>query len=252
MLKRDLMKGVDAHCHLDFEQFDNDRSEVIDRSKDKLEFIVNAGANLKHNKNALKLANSYPDFIKANLGLHPVYTNSFGDINKVKKQVQENSPAAIGEIGMDYHHVQKKDTRKKQEEVFKEMLNLAEKEGQPVVLHTRDAEKQVLKILENYSLENVFLHCFNGSLDLCRNALDRNYFIGITTQVLYSNHVKNIAEVLDLSNMVLETDSPYLYRGDRNEPVNVMESAKEIAEIKNIEKKKVLSQTVENSKILFD
>lgn len=246
------MKGVDAHCHLDFEQFDNDRSKIIENSKEKLEFIVNAGANLKHNRKVLKLAKSHPEFIKANLGLHPVYTDSFDDINKIKKQIQESSAAAIGEIGMDYHHVQKKEMRKKQEEVFKKMLNLAEEENQPVVLHTRDAEKQVLKILENYNLKDVFLHCFNGSLDLCKTAIDRDYYIGITTQVLYSNHVKNISEVLDLSNMILETDSPYLYRGDRNQPINVLESAEEIAVIKDMEKKRVLSSTVRNSKEIFD
>jgi len=245
------MSGIDSHCHLDFEQFDEDREQVIESAKNKLEFIVNPGANPEHNKNAFELHEKYPDFVKFNVGLHPVYTEDFDKLEEVKNQVKQFDPCAIGEIGLDYHHVKDDEIRERQKNVFKELLALAEELDKPVVIHSRDAEEEAINIIEKFEIDRVFLHCFNGSVDLAMRAVENGWYIGITTQILYSERVKNIAESVPIENIVLETDAPYLYRKDRNEPLNILESASELSKIKDVDKKKILEMATSNSKNLF-
>lgn len=244
--------GIDSHAHLDFDQFDDDREKVIERAKNQIEYIVNPGADPKHNKKAYELSEKYPDFISFNTGLHPVYTDKFDKLDVVKKQIEDFQPDVIGEIGLDHHHVTDKRLRRRQREVFEELLSIAENKDKNVVLHTRDAEEKVLDLLESYSIKGVFLHCFNGSKNLAQEAVDRGYNIGVTTQVLYSSEVQELVKDLGLENILLETDSPYLYRGDRNEPVNIRESAEKIAEIKSVDKKVVLETSSQNSKKFFN
>ncbi|QKQ98449.1 YchF/TatD family DNA exonuclease [Candidatus Nanohaloarchaea archaeon] len=245
------MKPVDAHCHIDFDQYSEDREEVIQRSRERLEFIVNAGSCLENNRKALQLQEEYPDFVIANLGLHPTYTDKFDQLEEVKEQIREEDPAAVGEIGLDHHHVDSPEMRDRQEEVFRQMLSLAEELDKPVVVHSRDAEEKCVDILSEYDLEGVMLHCFNGSPELAGKAADRGYFIGVTTQVLYSNRVKEIVESLSIEDMLLETDSPFLYRGERNEPLNVIESAEKIGELKEADKAQVVEKTSANAVELF-
>lgn len=245
------MKPVDSHCHLDFEQFDSDREKVLERCKEQLEFVVNAGSNLKHNQAALQLEEEYPDLVVANLGLHPTYTESFDQLEEIKRQVREHEPAAIGEIGSDHHHVTDEDLRERQEDVFREMLELAEEINLPVIVHSRDAEEKAVEILKEYSLPGVMLHCFNGSPELAEEAVAEGMKIGVTTQVLYSKRVQQIVKRIDLESLLLETDSPFLYQGERNEPVNVAESAEKIAEIKQVDEGVVIRKTTENAEEFF-
>lgn len=245
------MKAIDSHCHLYFSQFDEDREKVIQKSKKELDFVVVPGTDLENNKKSLKLEKKHPEFIKANLGVHPTYTDSFDELKEIKRQIRENDPKAVGEIGLDHHHVTEKEMREKQKKVFKEMLELAEELDKPVVVHSREAEQRCIDILDSYSLQDVFLHCFNGKPSLAEKAVNKGMKIGITTQVLYSNRVQEIAELLDIENILLETDSPFLYRGERNEPLNVLESVEKIAEIKKLEKKNVIARTTHNARKVF-
>lgn len=240
---------ADAHCHIDFEQFDEDREEVLNRINEHLAFVVNAGVDCEHNKKTLRLAEANEKIIPA-IGLHPTYTESFGDLEKIKQQLRQNSVNAVGEIGLDHHHVTDEELRKKQKQVFEELVNFAEEESLPVVVHSREAEEEAVKVLERYEVETL-LHCFNGSPELAERAVENGMIIGVTTQVLYSDRVQEIVGRIPLDSMVLETDSPYLYRGDRNEPINVRESAKKIADIKSREIEEVISSTTENCIGLF-
>ena len=243
-----FMKPVDAHCHLDFENFDEDRKEVIERAKGKLEFVANAGSNLEHNRKAIELQEKYPDTVVANLGLHPTYTQNFDDIEEIKEQIRKEDPPAIGEIGLDHHHVKDRKTKKRQKKVFREMLELAEELNKPVVVHSRDAERKAVEIIKEYSLPEVMLHCFNGKPELAQEAVEDGMKVGVTTQVLYSNRVQEIVEKLDVKDILLETDSPFLYRGERNEPVNVIESSEKIAEIIDTDVKEVIEATTANAR----
>ena len=245
------MRPVDAHCHIDFDQYDEDREEVIQRAKEELEFIVNAGSCLENNKQALELEEKHSEFIIANLGLHPTYTEKFDQLEDIKEQVREEDPAAVGEIGLDHHHVSDEDVRDRQRQVFREMLELAEDLDKPVVVHSREAEEESVEVISEYDIPGVMLHCFNGSPELAEEAVEKGFKIGVTTQVLYSSRVQKIVERLDVDDLLLETDSPFLYRGERNEPVNVVESAEKIAEIKGLEKEEVVEATTGNAARLF-
>jgi TatD DNase family protein len=245
------MKAVDAHAHLDFDKYDEDREEVVERAKEELEFVVNAGCNFERNRRSLDLEEGFPDTVVANIGLHPTFESDFDQLEDIKAQIRGNDPVAIGEIGLDHHHVTDQDVREEQEEVFRELLELAEELGKPVVVHTREAEKKSVDILDEYDLEGVMLHCFNGKPELVEEAVSKGMKIGVTTQVLYSTRVQSIVEKLDISDIFLETDSPFLYRGSRNEPVNVIESAEKIADIKDVNREEVVETTTLNASRFF-
>lgn len=245
------MKPVDAHCHLDFDRFDEDRDKVVKRCKENLEFVVNAGSNMANNRKALELREKYGEFIVPNLGLHPTYTDHFHELDEVKELVKTEDPVAVGEIGLDHHHVTDEELRDEQEKVFRELLELAEELGKPVVVHSREAEQEAFEIVSEYDLPDVMFHCFNGKPELAEKAVGEGITIGITTQVLYSSRVQNIVEAISTEDMLLETDSPFLYRGERNEPVNVKESAEKIAEMKGVSKEKVIEDTTGNARRIF-
>lgn len=243
------MKPVDSHCHLEFEDFDEDREEVIDRAWEKLEFVVTVGCNPERNRKTINLAEKYENIVP-NLGLHPTYTEDFERIDEVKEQIRENDPAAIGEIGLDHHHITDEEMRERQRKVFRQLLELADELGKTVNVHSREAEQEVIDILKGYDVE-ALIHCFNGTPEQAEEAAENGIVIGVTTQVLYSSRVQEIVKALDIENIVLETDSPFLYRGERNEPVNVVESAEKIAEIKEFSRDKVVEETTENARNLF-
>lgn len=245
------MRPVDAHCHIDFEQYDEDRNEVLKECSEKLEFIVNAGSNLENNRKVLELANENTGLVVPNLGLHPTYTDSFDELEEIKEQIKVERPAAVGEIGLDHHHVTDNRVRKRQEEVFREILELAEELNLPAVLHTREAERKAVNIVKEYALPDVMLHCFNGKPELAEEAVEEGMKIGVTTQVLYSSRVQDIVKALNLEDILLETDSPFLYQGERNSPVNVHESAEKIAELKDVSKEKVIEASTENARLIF-
>ena len=245
------MKPVDCHCHLDFDRFDEDRHEVISRAKEKLDFIVCVGCDPERNRNTLEIAEEYGDFVKFNLGLHPTSVDYFSQLEEVKKQIRREDPVAIGEIGLDHHHIEKEEIREKQEDVFRELLELAEELGKPVNVHSRDAEQRTIDILSEYDLPSVLIHCFNGTSRQAEKAVEKGMTIGVTTQVLYSDNVQELVDCLNVEDIVLETDSPFLYRGDRNEPVNVCESAEKIAELKGISVDQVIESTSSNARKIF-
>jgi len=245
------MKPVDCHCHLDFDQFDDDRDEVVDRAKEKLEFVVSVGCDPDRNRKTLEIAKGYEDFVKFNLGLHPTSVEYFDDLDEVKRQIRENDPVAVGEIGLDHHHVTDESVQERQEEVFRELLELAEELGKPVNVHSRDAEQRTIDILKEYDLPDVLIHCFNGTPEQAEEAVENGMTIGVTTQILYSNHVQDIVKALDIEDIVLETDSPFLYQGSRNEPVNVCESAEKVAELEDISVSDVVEATSGNAREIF-
>ncbi|WP_414836354.1 TatD family hydrolase [Candidatus Nanohalococcus occultus] len=243
------MRPVDSHCHLDFDRFDEDRTEVIERAGESLEFVVVAGCNPERNQAVKELCKS-EDLLVPNYGLHPTFTDSFDELDEVKDQVRDWDPVAIGEIGLDHHHVTDEDLQEQQEKVFREMLELAEELDKPVVIHSRSAEKQAIDVVEEYDVTAMF-HCFNGSIELAERIVENGDYIGVTTQVLYSSRVQKIAENIPLNSMLLETDSPFLYPDGRNEPVHVLESAEKIGNIKDMSPQQVMGQTTENARKLF-
>ena len=245
-------KPVDGHCHLYLNEFEDDREKIINSSQKRLEFAAVPGMDFETNKKTLKLSNRYEDFIIPNLGLHPTYKHAFDNTGKIESQIIENNPVAIGEIGLDHHHITSKKHRKRQKKAFEKMLELAEELNKGVVVHSREAEELAHTTIQQYDIPKVFMHCFNGKPRLADKITGSKTKIGVTTQILYSSRVQDIVKAVDIGDIILETDSPYLYRGERNEPSNVVESAQKIGEIKNIDTQKVISKTTGNSARFFE
>lgn len=245
------MELIDTHAHLNFEKFDDDRERVIKQAKEKLKAVIDSGSKLLTNQDSLDLSRDHEDFIFSTLGFHPIFKDQ--EIEQVKQQIRENrgDVIAIGEIGLDYYHDREEEDRKLQEEKFMEMLDLAEELGKTVVIHSRDAEKRALKVLDEYNLNQVVMHCFNGSVEQAEEAVDRGYFVSISTQVLYSDLVQKLAKKIPLEAILLETDSPYLYKDGKNYPWHVKESLEKISQLRMISKDKIARQVYNNSLTAF-
>lgn len=244
------MKPIDTHCHLDFDQYDEDRDDVLQECADRMAAVVNVGTNLERNEASIDMARDH-SFVHATMGLHPTYIKDLeeDEVDRIVQQIRNHQDeiVAVGEIGLDYHHVREPDWRQKQEDLFVRLLDLAQELDLPVALHTRDAEKRAMELVADYDLDFI-QHCFNGAPELAKECVDRGYWVSISTQVLYSSRVQDIAEAVPLGHILLETDAPFLYQGTRNVPWHVKESAEQIAEIKDEDVEDVVAQTTENAR----
>ena len=238
---------IDSHCHLQFEQFDKDRKEIIEEIKTKLDLAVIAGIGLDDNEKVKEVAGSSEKLIYC-MGAHPVYDHE--SLEKVKKQIQDNEVAAVGEIGLDYNYITDEYERKKTEVIFREMVELAEEEGLNVVVHSRNAERKCFEIVNEYNVTG-FFHCFNGRPELARDIIDNGHLIGVTGQIMHSTRVQNIVEEVPVEGLLTETDSPYLGEKDRNTPLYVEEVTKKISEIKDIPVEKVEASVRSNVENFF-
>ena len=191
------------------------------------------------------------------IGYHPEVSNRIveKDYETLEEMVKNNSKiVAIGEIGLDYHW--DKDNKDKQREVFCKQLELAEKLKVPVVIHSRDSINETYEILKKYKVSGV-IHCFSGSLEMAKKFISLGFLLGIGGVVTFKNSkLFEVIEKLELTNIVLETDSPYLTpepnRGKTNESSNIFYIAQKIADVKHISLKDVAKITTENAIRTFD
>jgi len=233
---------IDSHCHIQFEQFDKDREDVISQIEENLDLAIVAGTGLRDNEDARDVSDSSEKLIYCQ-GAHPLFDHS--NLGQIKDQVRENTPAAVGEIGLDHNYITEDEERKESEQLFREMLELAEDEGLNVVVHSRNAEQKAFEIVQAYDVRG-FFHCFNGRPDLAEEIVSEGHLIGVTGQVLHSTRVRNIVDKVPLEGILTETDSPYLGEGDRNTPIFVEKVVREVAEIKDISVGKVEASVEEN------
>lgn len=250
------MKFVDTHCHLDDERFNEDREEVLKRIEEKMEFVVNVGFDLPSSKTSVEYSNTYP-FIYSAIGVHPTSISEYND--EVEKELIELSKnkkvVAIGEIGLDYYWME--DEKEVQKEVFRKQMRLAEKLNLPVIIHSRNAMADTIEILNEFPNVRGIVHCYPGSFESAMN-IPSNYYFGIGGVLTFKNSKKTVEFVnkIDISKLVIETDSPYLtpvpFRGKRNEPIYTEYVVKKIAEIKNIPVEEVLRITTENAKKIYE
>ena len=250
---------IDTHCHIDFEDFDSDREEVIKRAKDCIDHIIVSGYSNDSNMKVLKLSKDYKDFIYPTFGFHPVSSQNaskeeikiaHNNIGKYLKDI-----VAIGEVGMDYFYVTDKSLRERQEEIFKGFLELANEYKKPIVLHVRDCEKKAVNIIPEYEDIPYFIfHCYGGSLKTAKRIMNMNNCVmSFSTMLCYSKHHQDLIEKIDLDYVLTETDSPYLAmtKEERNEPANVTKAVAKIAEIKNMDLSTVDEITSSNARKIF-
>ncbi|MFA7088243.1 MAG: TatD family hydrolase [Patescibacteria group bacterium] len=279
---------IDTHAHVNFAAFKDDADEVIRRSLDANTWMVLVGSELKTSNRALSYANKYERGVYAAVGLHPVHledgpvdTGEEGsqsgfigraeefDYGSYEKLAKFEKVVAIGEIGLDYYHLDPaKDlaaVKKKQQEIFAQQLLLARSLDLPVIIHCRQAHDDLYRILSEFKKEyGNFLpsdrpwgviHCFSGDEDLAWKYFKLGLLISFTGLITFSQQWDDLIRKTPLNKIMIETDTPYMtpepYRGQRNEPILVQYIAKRIADIKGIEIEKVADITTNTAKNFF-
>ena len=253
----------DNHAHLDDEKFEVDREEIIEKIHSEKVSFISAGYSLEGSKKAIELSKKY-DFIYATCGISPNDIPQSEDelwktLGEIEVLAKENSKVlAIGEIGLDYYWEKDEKMRELQRKAFIEQISLANKLSLPIVIHTREAVMDTLKILKENNVKNkgVF-HCCPLNRELVKEGLKLGFYISFAGPVTFKNS-KNANEIIEMvpnDKMLIETDSPYLspepLRGRRNDPRNVKYIAKKIAEIKGISVDKVAEITYNNAKKIY-
>ncbi len=279
---------IDTHAHVNFKDFKDDADEVIRRSLDNDTWMILVGSEYKTSNRALSYANKYQKGVYAAVGLHPshletgkveegengerIFYERFEefDYGTYEKLASFEKVVAIGEIGLDYYHLDPKvdntAIKKKQQEVFLKQLMLARQLDLPAIIHCRQAHDDLYNILSNFKKEYGHLmppgknwgviHCFSGDEDLAWKYFKLGLLISFTGLITFSQQWDDLIRKIPLDKMMIETDSPYMtpepYRGQRNEPLLVQYVAKRVAEIKGIKIEKVARVTFENACRLFN
>ena len=248
----------DSHAHYDSHQFNEDREELLKSMQENgIGTILNVCADWDSVTEVVEMVQSYP-FMYAAVGLHP---DEVGDLDDerfefLRVQCQKEKVVAVGEIGLDYYW--DNESHDIQKQWFVRQLELARELDLPVIIHSRDAAEDTLKIMKEYAqgLRGV-IHCFSYSKELAEEYVKMGFHIGIGGVVTFKNgkKLKEVAEVVPLERILLETDCPYLapepYRGKRNSSLYIPHIAQAIADIKGITYEEVVSQTEKNAKMLF-
>lgn len=255
---------IDSHAHIEGKEFDADREAVIQRALDAgVEIIVcvgNGEVAADSHAAAFRLAEQYP-FIYTTVGVHPHEARLLDDnlYAQLKELSQHPKVIAWGEIGLDYHY--DNSPRDVQREAFRKQLRMARERGLPISIHTREAEADTLTILDEEwkgsGLGGV-IHCFTGTRSFAAAAVDRGFYVSFSGVVTFkkAEELRESARALPLDRILIETDAPFLapvpYRGKRNEPAYVVETAQALSELRGMSLVEIGRQTSHNFKRLFD
>jgi TatD DNase family protein len=245
---------IDAHCHLEQKDYNDDRDNVIKECRKHLDAIVTCCAHPDDLELTLELVNKYYGFVFCVVGLHPEYAHEIDDdkVNEFINRIKENKDkiVGIGEVGLDYYWVKDEKFREKQKEVFEIFIDLANKLNLPLVIHGRDAFEDCIKILEKFNTKHVLMHLF-GEPKLLQQVIDNGWYITLGPIVLRSKKHKKLTRDVPLERILTETDSPWFGNGERGTPLNVKKVISRIAEIKKIDEECVDRITTQNAVEFF-
>ena len=251
---------VDSHCHLDFPDFADELDAVIARARAAgIGRMVTISTRVRRQNELLAIADRFSD-IFCSVGTHPHYAHEELDVTAADLVARTRHPkvVAIGEAGLDYHY--DRSPRQDQERGFRTHIRAARETGLPLVIHSRNADEDTARILEEETGQGAFpavLHCFTGGPDLARRAIALGLFISFTGILTFKNStaLRAIAAELPPDRILVETDAPYLapnpFRGKRNEPAYVVETAKVLGETRGVSFDEIARQTTENFFALF-
>jgi len=247
---------IDSHCHIYYETYNNDIKDVINRAYDTgVEKLICVGVDLKSSEACIDLADRFEN-IYATIGYHP-HESKLADnnyLNILDSMSNHLKVVAIGEIGLDFHY--NHSNAKIQEKIFTEQLELAKSINLPTVVHSRNADTETIQSISKVKNSKGVVHCFASNLEQAKNIIELNYHISFTGLITFVKELHEVIENISLNNILIETDSPYLspipFRGKRNEPAYVVEIAKKIAEVKNIDLTTVEDITSKNTLKLFN
>lgn len=251
---------VDSHCHLDFPDFSEELPEIIARAESVgLGRMVTICTRIRKFEQVLAVAETYPN-IYCSVGTHPHNAHEELDIpvEEIVRLSQHEKVVAIGEAGLDYYY--QKDHAKAQARGLRNHIAAARQTGLPLVIHSREADEDMATILEEETGEGAFpmvLHCFSSGRSLAERGLAVGAYVSFSGILTFKNstELREIASDVPLDRLLVETDAPYLaptpYRGKRNEPAYVVETAKVLAETKGVSVEDIWHATTENFFRLF-
>jgi TatD DNase family protein len=251
---------VDSHCHLDFPDFASELDAVVARAGAAgVACMVTISTRVRRFAGVLSIADRFPE-VYCSVGTHPHYAHEELDVtvDDLVAETQHPKVVAIGEAGLDYHY--DNSPREAQERGFRTHIAAARATGLPLVIHSREADVDTARILEEETGQGAFpavLHCFTGGPDLARRAVALGHYVSFTGILTFKNStaLRAIAAELPADRILVETDAPYLapnpFRGKRNEPAFVVETAKVLADTRGVSLEEITRQTSDNFFRLF-
>ena len=246
----------ESHAHFDDERFDEDRAELLSSMNSKgVRYAINIGSSLESSQASVDLADKY-DFIYAAVGVHPEEVQDVDDkgIEKLRQLAKNKKVVAIGEIGLDYHY--RDDNKEEQISAFRRQMELAKELSLPVIIHSRDACEDTMKVLSEYRLPGV-VHCFSGSAETAKEVVALGMYVGFTGVVTFKNARRALeaVEAVPIDRLLCETDCPYMApepnRGKRCDSTMLEFILAKMAEIKGVSAQQLADITCENAKKLF-
>ena len=252
--QQDIMTFIDVHCHVDMCK--GKVEDIVKRAtKAGVKIMISSGINPSRIKKTLEFSEKFKE-IKPALGLYPTEMLSLNDL-EIEKQIEiikenKEKTIAIGEIGLD---IKEATDKEKQKTNFEKLVKLAFELDKPIIVHSRKAELECIEILEKLNAKRVIMHCFSGNFALVERIKSNGWYFSIPTNVTFSEHFQKMAKEVPIEQLFCETDSPFLHpvKGEHdNEPCNVVESYKKVAEIKGIGLKECEKKIEENYNNLFN
>ncbi|MEI7474919.1 MAG: TatD family hydrolase [bacterium] len=255
----DKIRLIDTHAHLDFEDLSKNLDEIIKNCEiNGIERVIIPGVTIKDTYKIIELIDKY-DFLYGAVGLHPSDAKDWDDnsYETLKEYAKHDKVIAIGETGLDYYW--DKTFNEQQQFVFKEHIRLSKELKLPLIVHDREAHGDVLKIIKETNAKEIggVMHCFSGSAEFALECIKENFYIALGGPVTFKNakQPKEVAKIIPIDKLVLETDSPFLapqpFRGKTNDPSKVRLVAEEIADLRGITLKELSESTFNNSIKLF-
>lgn len=252
---------IDTHAHLYMDEFDNDREAVIQNAiRSGVKHILCPNIDSESLSALDGICAKYPDYCHPMMGLHPtsVKEDYKDELEIIRKRLFDSPPdtyKAIGEIGIDLYW--DKTFESEQEEVFALQLEWAIKKSLPVAIHARNSFDSIMSVLQDFNTLTGVFHCFSGNISQAEQVVDKGFLLGIGGVVTFKNAgMDKVVQAMELSNIILETDAPYLapvpFRGKRNESAYISLVAQKIAQLKEVSYAEVCQITTDNAVKLFN
>ncbi len=250
---------IDTHAHLDMEDFESDRDDVIKRARENnVRYIITIGIDRESSIKGIKLTEKYPS-LYCTVGIHPHNADSItlADIDEIARLASSEKVVGWGEIGLDFF--KRYSAPERQMEVFEAQLKIAGDLKLPVIIHSRNAHRETYETIKKYSglIKKGVIHCFSGDISLAMEYINMGFYISIPGTVTFKNAQKTqeVAKKIPIEYLIIETDAPFLSpapkRGKRNEPSFIVYTARKIAELRGVEPELIEEKTTENAKELF-
>ena len=253
------MELFDTHCHLDFDDFDSDRDDVIKKAKQHgvNHILVPAVAQNQWYK-TIKLSQQEPSCYLA-LGLHPIFIEQHQPqhLNELDELITAHKPSAVGEIGLDFYNKAQSHNNEKQKLFFAKQLVIAEQHSLPVIIHNRKAHDQCILMLKEHGISSGIIHAFNGSIQQAEKYIEMGFMLGFGGMLTFerSTKLRNLAKQIPLTSIVLETDAPDMtvqqHSGERNNPQYIPYIAESLAQVLQCPIEQIAKQTTQNAKKVF-